>query len=242
MPPEWTPSSNPRVEQLYSLKIGGNGARRGIRHYHLLYEGHGRLARSFDMEDLFAALEQSIKRYVAQWARSRVFVNAGVVGWKGRAILIPGRSQTGKTTLVAELVKHGAVYYSDEYAVLDGRARVHPYAKPLGIRSHGDSPQIRTSIESLGGIQGVKPSPVGMIVLTRFQEGRKWRPRGVSGGKAALGLLENVAASRHRLEHLLSVLGKSGERALMLKGVRGEASETALSLLERIEDFIAAAK
>ena len=64
---------------------------------------------------------------MAAETRERVFVHAGVVGWKGHAIVIPGRSRSGKTTLVAELVKAGAEYYSDEFAVLDAEGRVHPF-------------------------------------------------------------------------------------------------------------------
>jgi hypothetical protein len=31
---------------------------------------------------------------------------------------------------VAELVRAGATYYSDEFAVLDSRGRVHPFPRP----------------------------------------------------------------------------------------------------------------
>ena len=55
--------------------------------------------------------------------------HAGVVGWRGRAIVIPGRSHAGKSTLVAELVRRGAVYYCDEFAVLHETGRVHPYRR-----------------------------------------------------------------------------------------------------------------
>jgi len=83
---------------------------------------------------VFEAFETDLQLYVAEMAPRRLFVHAGVVGWRGQAIIIPGRTFTGKTTLVAALVKAGATYYSDEYAVLDVRGRVHPYARPLGIR------------------------------------------------------------------------------------------------------------
>ena len=66
--------------------------------------------------------------HVANYAPDRVFVHAGVVAWRGRALVLPGTSFAGKTTLVAELVRAGAIYYSDEYAVLDEQGRVHPYS------------------------------------------------------------------------------------------------------------------
>src|SRR4029077_21066652 len=56
---------------------------------------------------------------IAEYAVGRAFLHAGLVGWKGNAIVIPGDSYSGKSTLVAELIRAGPEYYSDEYAVLD---------------------------------------------------------------------------------------------------------------------------
>ena len=42
---------------------------------------------------------------VASHARTAIFVHAGVVGWRGRAIVVPGRSMSGKTTLTRALVE-----------------------------------------------------------------------------------------------------------------------------------------
>lgn len=55
---------------------------------------------------------------VATLAKGLVFVHAGVVGWRNRAIVIPRRSLSGKSTLVLALVEAGADYYPDEYAML----------------------------------------------------------------------------------------------------------------------------
>jgi uridine kinase len=41
-------------------------------------------------------------------------------------IAIPGRSFSGKTSLVTALVRAGAVYYSDEFAVIDRDGLVRP--------------------------------------------------------------------------------------------------------------------
>jgi len=81
-----------------------------------------------------------VSRYIALWARRRVFVHAGVVAWQGRAVLIPGRTLSGKSWLVRALVRAGAEYYSDEFAVLDARGRVHPY--PLPPREADGRPQL----------------------------------------------------------------------------------------------------
>ena len=69
-----------------------------------------------------------VRILVAEWTRSLVFIHAGAVGWRGKAIVFPGNSFFGKTTLVAELVRRGAAYLSDEYAILDENGVVHPFA------------------------------------------------------------------------------------------------------------------
>jgi hypothetical protein len=226
------------VPHLYSLRVGGVTSLRNIRRFNLLYAGAARLARTMDIDDVFDRLETELSFAVALNARRRVFVHAGVVGWRGRAIVIPGRTFSGKTSLVAELVRMGATYYSDEYAVFDDRARIHPYARPLGIRTNSGVEQTRTSVESLGGLRGVKPLPIGMIVVTHYQEGARWRPRRVSAGMGALALLDNSLPARARPQEVLITVGQAARCAVALKGTRGEAHEMAESLLERFDRLI----
>jgi hypothetical protein len=57
------------------------------------------------------AVESWAQLTVATVAEGLVFVHVGVVGWRNRAIVIPGRSLSGKSTLVLELVGAGADYY-----------------------------------------------------------------------------------------------------------------------------------
>ena len=121
LPPGWRLVGAREVERLYSLVVP---RRRGI---HAVYRDLGPLIQARALEELLDSFESDLQLYVAERAARRVFVHAGVVGWRGRAILLPGPSMSGKSTLVAELVRAGATYYSDEYAVLDARGRVHPY-------------------------------------------------------------------------------------------------------------------
>ncbi len=141
LPPGWRACASPVVDQVFSVWVdpGGTGAPRPSR----VYAGRRRRARTPDLAQAFAVLETEIRQSVAASAERRTFVHAGVVGWRGRAIVVPGRSRSGKTTLVAELVKAGALYLSDEFAVLDGRGRVHPFAKPLSIRGPGGCDRTR---------------------------------------------------------------------------------------------------
>jgi hypothetical protein len=231
-PPGWKPSRAAVVDRLYSLR-GARSPRPGVRTYNLLYSGAARIVRSMEREALFDGLERDLQLYVAERARDRIFLHAGVVGWNGRAILVPGRSYTGKTTLVRELLAAGAEYYSDEYAVLDAEGRVYPYARPLSLRGGSGGRPARVPAESLGGRVGAAPLPVGLVVVCSYRAGARWRPRQLSPGQAALALLENTVPARRCPEKALSLLAAIAREAPVLKGTRGEAAETARSLLAR---------
>lgn len=234
VPPGSRPIDAATVDQLYSVVIGGSSSNSRIKRYHIAYRDAQQLARSIDLEAVLDAFESSLQITVAEWSPLRVFVHAGVVEWRGKAIVIPGSSFSGKTTLVKHLVAAGAKYYSDEYAVLDGRGRVHPYPRPLGLRTEGSTISEKVPIESLGGTTGSKPLPVGLIVATTFRVGATWRPRRLSAGKGVLELLSHTVSARRSPHLALTVLPKVVAGAAILKGVRGEAAKTAEAILDRV--------
>lgn len=234
LPPGWKATTRLVVERLYSIIIGGQSARPGVKSFNLLYADAARIARSLNLDEVLQRFEDDCKLFVAEAARSRVFVHAGVVGWKGRAIVIPGRSFTGKTTLVAELVRQGATYYSDEYAVLDERGCVHPYLRPLSIRDAASGKVERVAANTLGGQHGRKPLPVGLVVVSSYREGARWRPRKLTAGEGALLMFANTVPARRQPAATLTALRHAMPRAQILKGVRGEASEVVDSILQEL--------
>lgn len=236
LPPGWKPAPTPVVDRLYSIIAGGRRQRPGVRRFSLLYENHVRIARTLNLEQIIEALASTLRLHVAEMARRRLFVHAGVVGWRGRAILLPGRSFSGKTTLVAELVRTGATYYSDEYAVLDARGRVHPFPKPLSIREAGRVEQRDCTVEELGGRAGVKPLPVGLVVVSEYKAGARWRPQALTPGVGTLALLSNTVAARREPEKALAILQQVVTQAPVLKGVRGEAESVARAILAYLDN------
>jgi hypothetical protein len=200
----------------------------------ILYDAWVREARARESEPVLAALEGTIRMKVAEMAPGRIFVHAGVVALDGKAILIPGRSFSGKTTLVTELVKAGAVYYSDEYAVLDPKGRVHPFPSPLSVREPGKYVGRTLGVESLGGATGVNPIPVGMVVVSTYKEGATWRPRNLSAAEGALELLANTVPARTRPEASLEAIKGAVRGARILKGSRGDANAVAADLSGRL--------
>jgi hypothetical protein len=233
LPFGWEASRVKKVDRLYSFLIGGDGPRRNVRRLNLLYGDHVRIARTTNVDEVFEAFESDLRLVVAEFAPRRVFVHAGVVGWKGRAIVLPGRTFTGKSTLVAELVKAGATYYSDEYAVLDSQGLVHAFRKPLEMREPSSYRQFRVTVDQLGGKNGTEPLPVGLVLITKYRDGTRWRPRKLSAGQGLLQLLENTVSARRDPQKALSALRHVVTRAEILKGSRGDANEISRFVLSR---------
>ena len=235
LPPTWKLASSPQVDIIYSLLVGGAGPRQGVRRFNVLYANAARLARYLDLDEVLAAFESSMHLSIAELAPRRVFVHAGVVAWRGQALLIPGHSHSGKSTLVAALVQAGATYYSDEYAAIDRQGRVHPYPKPLSLRHGPGERAMRYSVESLGGRAGSRPLPISLVLLSHYKAGAMWQPRRLSAGRGILALLAHTVSARRQPAVAFSTLRQVAAHAVIIKGVRAEAHEVAPRLLASLE-------
>lgn len=199
-----------------------------------IYAGPQLEAETADADEALEAFEGMIRFGVALNAPRWTFVHAGAVGWKGRAILIPGSSLSGKSHLVEALVRLGATYYSDEFAVLDRRGRLFPYAQPLALRRAASGVD-RVTAEQLGGTRGTRPLPVGMVVSTRFVAGATWSPEPISPGAAVLALLQHTVRAQLDSARILKVLATTVTNALAYDSPRGEAGATAAALLHHAD-------
>jgi hypothetical protein len=235
LPPGGKISRIGTVDRMLSVILAPPSERRGVRNYHLVYTNHDVVGRSHRLEVVLDNYDTQLRTAMAQLSRRKLFVHAGVVAWKDRAILLPGRTLAGKTHLVAELVKAGATYFSDEYAVLDEDGFVHPFAKPLSMRPNKTAPQVETPVEEIGGVPGRKPLPVGMVVMSQFEEGARWRPKRLTAGQGVLELLDNTFSARQSPEHAINILGRVASGAKMLKGKRGDAAAMTRRILEAVE-------
>jgi hypothetical protein len=225
------------VDHLYSVIAGvkPGSKRRGLS---LAYWNSLKIGRSRKFDEVLDSFESHVQLTVAEHAPRRVFVHAGVVGWKGRAIVIPGTSFSGKTTLVERLIRGGATYYSDEYAVLDERGRVHAYARPLGMRtpnsSKTSSKSKRVTAAEIGARVGARPLPIHLVLSTNYKAGSKWRPKSITLGHGVLELLANTVSVRNQPDLAFTVLPKAVASAQILKGVRGDADAIVDSILELV--------
>jgi hypothetical protein len=183
---------------------------------------------------VLAAFDNAVRSAVAVNAPDHVFVHAGVVARDGRAIVLPGASGTGKTTLVVALVRAGATYFSDEFAVLDPEGRVHPYPKTLSLREPGAVTQVELPAGELGAVASA-PAEVGAIALTTYTGlGGGFRPG--TAGAGALALLSHAIAARSRSAAVLEAVRAAATDAVYVEGPRGEADAAAQELLALIDE------
>jgi hypothetical protein len=225
LPSPRKPLSRPAVDKLYSMIGGGLSVQRNIRRFHLLYGNVQMLARSAELSDVLDILRSDMNFYVAENAARRLFVHAGTVGWKGRAIVIPGASLSGKTTLVQEFLRAGATYYSDEFAVLDGQGFLHPFAAALSVRrENSDRQEMRPPTEFSDAI-GARSLPIGCVLATTYRPGARWRFKAVTKGQGVFALLANTVAARKDPFTTLSTLSSAVARAEIFKSERGEAKD-----------------
>ncbi len=231
---DWRLIQGEKVEVLYSVALGPEREpRRGWKTKKLLYRGAARLSKTLDEAEIRRQLRLDLQGQVSLRAKDRVFIHAGVVGWQGKAIVLPGRSYVGKTTLVDALLELGGTYYSDEYAVLDSRGRVNPFPRPLRKRgSNGDSD--RDEMPPASRI-GREPIPVALVVDIEYQKGRTWQASRISPGQGMLTLFANAVAARSGRSRVLSYASATVASARMIKGIRGEATEAARILVDALE-------
>jgi hypothetical protein len=99
----------------------------------------------------------------------------------------------------------------------------------------GEARRRRLPVESLNGARGQRPLRAGLVVLSEYRAGARWRPRRLSSGRGLLALLANTVSARRQPEVALDTLRQVTTQAVVLKGARGEAAEVAASILESLE-------
>ena len=189
-----------------------------------------------DAEQALARVLGDVELHVAEHAVGVIAVHAGVVVWHGAALVLPGRTLAGKSTLVHRLVTAGAQYCSDEYALLTRDGLVLPYPRPLSLRPpHGGVPS-RIALAGLGA-NLTDSVPVALIAALEYRPGATWQVREVTAAEGAMAMLQNTVAARSRPVETMDHVSAAARGSLALLGLRGEAGEAVdrlLGLLQRL--------
>lgn len=186
-------------------------------------EGSPALVDGCTPAHLAAELLPHLELELARAAEGYVFVHAGVVAWRGTAILVPGTHGTGKSALVAELVSLGATFYSDEWAVLDSAGLVHAFARP----TLADRPPTCTV-----RAEARPPIPVRCVVATAYSATAEWAPSVLLGAHALLPVLDNAVMLREHPGTVLAAVGALGADVVTFEGLRPDAADVAPAILE----------
>ena len=218
----WRPSGCEGIERTYCFSRGSDGKTR--------LQGPEGEFLPLTKADPGSSLEMHLQLYVASQSRKAAFVHAGVVAIEGGALLIPGPSHSGKSSLVFALCQLGAHYFSDEYAVVDPQGLVHPHPRRLSIRG-ADGVQQRLSPFQSGFTVGSEAIPLRGVLLSPFVAGARWSPQPISRGQAVLRLLENTVAAQLAPELCLACLSRAVVGAEAHASPRGAADVAAQAIL-----------
>ncbi|MGC2637388.1 MAG: hypothetical protein WA294_09435 [Acidobacteriaceae bacterium] len=197
-------------------------------------EGERAIFASADVREAARVLESRVHLRAAALTKEYVFVHAGVVQWGGHALLLPGASHTGKSSMVAALVAAGAQYYSDEYAVIDLDGRVRAFPRRLRLRENGvEKPGVADGAEPVK-TSALDPLSLGWVLNLRFRDGAVWSPKELTPGQTLLALLENTVAVRRQSELTLRTLKLAIEPTKGWQSERGDAAHAAVEVLRMI--------
>ncbi len=181
------------------------------------------------------AFDAQLRLAIATRAPDHVFVHAGCVAIDGRALLLPGRSFSGKSTLVAALLEAGADYLSDEFAVLCPDGRVLAYPRPIALRATRDRPAADVSADRLGASVEPGPCSVAAIATLTYVRGSDLVTEATPAGEAALRLLEHAVPARERPAPAMAAVARASSGARCVAGRRGEAAAAVPALLALLD-------
>jgi hypothetical protein len=236
LPPSTAPCRDGQPDACFVVERVDPRAEGGRTSYRLLRHG-AVIMRAHRIERVVDRLRREVDETVALRARDGLFVHAGVVGWRGSAILVPGRSMSGKSNLVDALVRCGATYYSDEFGVLNEDAMVRPYARAPVIRADSAAAP-SASREVAEERRAEQPLPVALVVSALYRAGAVWNPTEVRGARAVLPIIDNTVLARSESARLLRLCKTIARKVVTLEGVRGEATATAPLILAYLDSLL----
>lgn len=234
-PPAWELAAFEQLDLSFRIiRVKNNDGNRGSSNSRFDYYRDGELLWSgLTLENVTETLESQVQHYIAEFAEPWLFVHAGVVGWNGAAIVLPGASFTGKSTLVAALVAAGATYFSDEYAAINPSAQVLAFRRRLSLRDGPFGPAAKIDLAQCGEgrVSMLNPLPIGLVAFLRYRAGTRMESKTLDTGEGILALCQHTVAIRRRPADALAVLSRVATDVRIIEGVRGEAKEAAAWLL-----------
>ncbi len=183
--------------------------------------------------NLAVAAIKALDDHVVQRLTTLRAVHAGAILFSDRAMLIPGSTHAGKSSLVAELLRRGASYLSDEYALIDEEGHVHPYPRPLLLRN-GRPRQVPVLPGDLNASFARGRAAVGWVLSLEYEAANTWNIQSVSQGEAVMILLRNTPHPLQESPSMTDVFLRAVARASCYCGQRGDAVQAVDAILKLV--------
>lgn len=187
-------------------------------------------------EDTGALVVEAIRMLdsaIVQRLSDHVAIHAGVVKIGAHALLLPGKTHMGKSAMVAELLRQGAEYLSDEFAIIDAAGRACAYPRPLLLRNSGPD-QVAVLPDRWNARIPESPVPVGWILALQYDRGASWRVTPMSQSEALLTLLQNTPHVLSDQPQAFANFQRASSAARCYAGCRNEASVAAEHILRLV--------
>jgi len=137
--------------------------------------------------------------------------------------------------LVAELLRRGATYFSDEYALVDAEGRVHPYPRPLLLRSESLDQSPVLAGECNHAATGNGPAPAGWILSLEYRPANGWSIASVPQSHALIDLLRNTPHALADTPDMASAFQRAVAGAACYAGCRPDATEAAGRIFDLLD-------
>ena len=195
---------------------------------------HELVASSVTLHDAALAAVKALDDAVVHRMEMFRAVHAGAVLIEERALILPGSTHAGKSSLVAELLRRGASCFSDEYALIDNEGRIHSYPRPLLLRN-GRPQQSLVLPEELNASFATRPAPVGWILALDYVPDKAlWDVHEMSQGEAVMLLLRNTPHEMAQSPEMVDFFLRVAANAVCYAGQRSDAAEAAIRVFDLI--------
>ena len=248
------PDAGPGVTAAHHYSVVDDGPRFKNR-YALYFDGQPIIRTPFETLAL-AFLLWHLNVAVVATSDRYLLVHAAAAAYDGSAILLPAPKESGKSTLVAQLVRRGCGYLTDEATAIDPvTLAVDPYPKPLSVepgswdvladlRPDLDDrflPFIRdqwhVAAESIRPDAIAESCPPRLIVSPHFEAGASTSLEEISRAQAVLVLAENAFNfESHKVKglHTLAEVVSGCECYRLTIGSDDDASAEVMGILEGV--------
>jgi hypothetical protein len=178
-------------------------------------------------------VESTLGLFSAEHLSDRVAVHAAVLVADNRAIVLPGTTHSGKSTLARAARQRGLLVLGDEYAIVDvASGSVQGWPRPLRTRRPGGVD--RTPLDETEQASALEDHPVAIIAALTYST----NPPSIQPAARAdmvVEVLLNTVCAQTRPEASFRAAMALTNTATLLAGTRGESDPTLDLLLGQLD-------